>query len=82
MEGVREVVRSADGTPIGTLTAGYGRPLLLVHGGLSGLSRWAPLWPHLGGRFRVTALDRRGRGASGDGPAYDLSRGRITYRYK
>jgi pimeloyl-ACP methyl ester carboxylesterase len=67
-------VRSDDGTAIGLLTAGSGPPLLLVHGGLSGMRRWAPLWAHLVPRFRVTALDRRGRGASGDGPEYAFAR--------
>jgi pimeloyl-ACP methyl ester carboxylesterase len=74
VDGVRDVVTSDDGTPIGLLTAGCGPPLLLVHGGLSGRSRWAPLWPHLTGSFRVTAVDRRGRGSSGDAPAYALER--------
>ena len=74
MKAVREVIRSDDGTVIGTLTGGTGPPLLLVHGGLLGLSRWSPLWERLATRFQVTALDRRGRGSSGDSPAYDVSR--------
>jgi pimeloyl-ACP methyl ester carboxylesterase len=45
-----------------------------VHGGLSGLSRFAPLWRELVPHFRVTAMDRRGRGSSGDAAAYDLAR--------
>lgn len=74
MEGTRDVVRSADGTPIGILTGGSGPPLLLVHGGLSGLSRFAPLWRELVPHFRVTAMDRRGRGSSGDAETYDVRR--------
>jgi pimeloyl-ACP methyl ester carboxylesterase len=74
LKAVREVIRSDDGTVIGTLTGGTGPPLLLVHGGLLGLSRWSPLWERLATRFQVTALDRRGRGSSGDSPAYDVSR--------
>jgi pimeloyl-ACP methyl ester carboxylesterase len=74
VDGAREVVRSDDGTPIGLVTAGSGPPLLLVHGGLSGLHRFAPLWSHLVPHFRVTAIDRRGRGSSGDGPEYALER--------
>jgi len=74
VDGVREVVCSDDGTPIGLLSAGSGPSLLLVHGGLSGLRRWAPLWERLVPRFRVTALDRRGRGSSGDGPEYAFAR--------
>ena len=73
-EGAPDVVRSADGTPIGILTAGAGPDLLLVHGGLSGMSRWAPLWAELTPRFRVTALDRRGRGRSGDAAGYAVDR--------
>jgi pimeloyl-ACP methyl ester carboxylesterase len=73
-EGEPGVVRSADGTPIGILTAGTGPDLLLVHGGLSGTSRWTPLWAELTPRFRVTALDRRGRGRSGDAAGYAVDR--------
>jgi pimeloyl-ACP methyl ester carboxylesterase len=67
-------VRSADGTPIGILTGGSGPPLLLVHGGLSGMRRFRPLWNRLAPAFRVTAMDRRGRGSSGDAAAYDVRR--------
>ena len=74
MEGTRDVVRSADGTAIGILTGGAGPPLLLVHGGLSGMSSFAPLWRELVPHFQVTAMDRRGRGASGDAEAYDIER--------
>lgn len=74
MDGTRDVVRSADGTPIGILTGGSGPPLLLVHGGLSGMSRFAPLWQELVPHFTVTAMDRRGRGSSGDAEAYDVER--------
>jgi pimeloyl-ACP methyl ester carboxylesterase len=74
VDGVLDEVRSDDDTPIGLVTAGSGPPLLLVHGGLSGRSRFAPLWAHLVPHFRVTAIDRRGRGSSGDGPRYALER--------
>jgi pimeloyl-ACP methyl ester carboxylesterase len=74
VDGERETVSSADGTRIGLLSAGAGPSLLLVHGGLTGMLRWAPLWPLLTPRFRVTAMDRRGRGSSGDGPEYALER--------
>lgn len=70
VSGVREVVPSRDGVAIGTVTAGTGPPLLLVHGGMGSAAGWAPLWPWLVGRYRVTAMDRRGRGMSGDGPDY------------
>ena len=37
-------------------------------------ANWAPLWPLLTAKYRVTAMDRRGRGMSGDGPEYDGER--------
>jgi pimeloyl-ACP methyl ester carboxylesterase len=74
VEGHRHSVTSADGIKIGLLTAGAGPPLLLVHGGMAQIERWQPLWDTLAGRWRVTAMDRRGRGTSGDTPPYDLRR--------
>jgi pimeloyl-ACP methyl ester carboxylesterase len=70
----RDEVRSPDGTPIGILTGGSGPPLLLVHGGLSGMVRFGLLWRQLAPDFRLTAMDRRGRGSSGDAAAYDVHR--------
>jgi pimeloyl-ACP methyl ester carboxylesterase len=74
VEGYRHSVTSADGTRIGLLTAGAGPALLLVHGGMGCIESWQPLWGRLTGRWRVTAMDRRGRGTSGDGGPYDVSR--------
>jgi pimeloyl-ACP methyl ester carboxylesterase len=74
VDGHRHAVTSADGTEIGLLTAGDGPPLLLVHGGMGRIERWAPLWEPLTGRWRVTAMDRRGRGSSGDAGPHDLRR--------
>jgi pimeloyl-ACP methyl ester carboxylesterase len=74
VEGQRHSVTSADGTRIGLLTAGAGPPLLLVHGGMGRIESWQPLWSELTSRWRVTAMDRRGRGTSGDTEPYDLSR--------
>lgn len=73
LDGDRRMVTSQDGTEIALLSAGAGRPLLLVHGGMTSSSRWQPLWPLLTTRFRVTAMDRRGRGNSGDGNDYSLA---------
>jgi pimeloyl-ACP methyl ester carboxylesterase len=73
VQGRRHTVSSADGTEIGLLTAGTGPALLLVHGGMGRLERWAPLWPLLTGHWQVTAMDRRGRGSSGDTGPYRLS---------
>ncbi len=74
MEGYRHAVTSPDGTQIGLLTAGQGPPLLLVHGGMGCIASWQSLWDVLTGRWRVTAMDRRGRGSSGDTGPYDVSR--------
>ena len=67
-------VLSRDGTEIGYWTTGEGPPLVLVHGAVADHHRWRPLLPYLEPHARVHALDRRGRGASGDAPAYDLAR--------
>lgn len=74
MQGTRHSVTGADGVSIGLLTAGTGRPLLLVHGGMGQLERWEPMWGPLTQRWRVTAMDRRGRGSSGDAAPYSLSK--------
>ena len=74
MDGYRHAVTSADGTRIGLLTAGEGPALLLVHGGMGCIESWQPLWGRLTSRWRVTAMDRRGRGTSGDTGPYDLAR--------
>jgi pimeloyl-ACP methyl ester carboxylesterase len=68
----RTSVRGAGGVEIGLHTEGTGPPLLLVHGGMGSATRWAPLWPLLTVRYEVTAMDRRGRGTSGDGAGYSL----------
>ena len=67
-------VSSVDGTEIAYWTSGQGSPLLLVHGAMSDHHRWGPLLPFLEPSFRVHAVDRRGRGGSGDGPVYDIAR--------
>jgi pimeloyl-ACP methyl ester carboxylesterase len=43
-------------------------PLLLVHGAAADHTTWRTSGPRLALRRRVFAMDRRGRGASGDGP--------------
>jgi pimeloyl-ACP methyl ester carboxylesterase len=74
VDGDRHEITSADGTRIGLLTAGSGPDLLLVHGGMNRLERWEPMWGPLTKWRRVTAMDRRGRGSSGDTPPYRLSK--------
>jgi len=73
MDGVRHHVQSPDGVDIGLLTAGSGPPLLLVHGGVGQIERWEPVWDSLAARWEVTAMDRRGRGSSGDGSGYAIA---------
>ncbi len=73
MDGKRHSVTGADGVSIGLLTAGTGPALLLVHGGMGQLERWAAMWPSLTARWRVTAMDRRGRGSSGDAAPYSIA---------
>jgi pimeloyl-ACP methyl ester carboxylesterase len=65
---------SRDGTEIGWWTSGEGPPLVLVHGAVADHRRWRPLLPYLEPHATVHALDRRGRGASGDASGYDLAR--------
>ena len=69
-----EQVVSRDGTPIAVWTSGEGPPLVLVHGAAADHGRWAPVLGALGERFTVLALDRRGRGRSGDAAAYAIER--------
>jgi pimeloyl-ACP methyl ester carboxylesterase len=65
---------SRDGVPIACERTGSGPPLVLVHGTAADRSRWAPVLPALSARLTVYACDRRGRGASGDQPAYAMER--------
>jgi pimeloyl-ACP methyl ester carboxylesterase len=67
-------VVSRDGTPIACWTSGQGPPLVVVHGTPADHTRWRPLLPYLEPHVAVHAMDRRGRGASGEGPAYELAR--------
>jgi pimeloyl-ACP methyl ester carboxylesterase len=67
-------VASSDGTDIAFWTSGHGEPLVLVHGAAADHTRWRPLLPHLEPHVAVHAIDRRGRGDSGDGPEYALER--------
>lgn len=65
-----EYVTSSDGTRIGFERSGTGSPLVLVHGTFSDRTRWMPVLPALAARFTVYAVDRRGRGLSGDAAMY------------
>ena len=54
--------------------SGEGPPLVLVHGTAADHSRWRPVLPALEERFTVHAIDRRGRGGSGDSDGYAVER--------
>lgn len=71
---IKASVVSRDGTAIAYWTSGDGPPLVLVHGMPADHTRWRPLIPYLVPQVTVHAIDRRGRGASGDGPEYRLER--------
>jgi len=53
---------------------GGGPPLVLVHGTTADHTRWNPVLPELEKHFTVYAMDRRGRGKSGDNDHYTLER--------
>lgn len=63
---------ASDGVQLGCYVGGEGSPLLLVHGTAADHSRWKPVLPELQRRFTTYALDRRGRGASGDAPHWSF----------
>jgi pimeloyl-ACP methyl ester carboxylesterase len=68
------LVISKDGTRIGVECAGSGPTLLFVHGGVGDRTRWTPMFPLLASKFTTCAMDRRGRGASGDSAEYSLAK--------
>lgn len=67
-------VVSPDGTELGVWTSGQGRPLVAVHGTTSDHATWEAVRPYLEPDATLYAMDRRGRGGSGDGVDYDLTR--------
>jgi len=68
------VIESADGTPIAAYASGAGPPVVLVHGASADHTTFRVVGPLLEGRFTIHAIDRRGRGASGDREPYDVER--------
>lgn len=69
-----QTVVSKDGTSIAFERSGTGPALVLVHGTTADHSRWAPLLPELDRDFTVYAMDRRGRGGSGDNEVFAIER--------
>ncbi len=67
-------VTSSDGTRIACFAGGDGPSLVLVHGTAATHTRWTTIRPRFEERFTVAAIERRGRGPSGDTEAYDIER--------
>jgi pimeloyl-ACP methyl ester carboxylesterase len=72
------LVPSRDGTPIAVVRSGLATgdapTLLLVHGASADHTTWRTSGLLLSARYAVAAIDRRGRGASGDGVDYAIER--------
>jgi pimeloyl-ACP methyl ester carboxylesterase len=66
-------VASADGTEIAVFVSGRGRPLVVAPGTTSDHTTWRFVLPFLEPYVAVHAIDRRGRGHSGDRPDYSLA---------
>lgn len=69
-----EQITSLNGTVIAFQRSGTGPPLLLVHGSTADHRRWSSVSPQFEQHFTVYAMDRRGRGGSGDASDYDIMR--------
>jgi len=54
--------------------SGSGPHLVLVHGTTADHTRWRPILPALEAKHTVHAIDRRGRGGSGDQLPYAIER--------
>jgi len=68
-------VTSADGTTIACWQNGSGGAhLVLVHGTAANHTRWTSIGARFAEYFTVTAIDRRGRGDSGDQAKYAIAR--------
>jgi pimeloyl-ACP methyl ester carboxylesterase len=70
------LVASRDGVEIAVFEVGardsHDPPLILVHGATADHTTFRALAPVLGSHRRLLAVDRRGRGASGDAEAYSI----------
>ncbi|MFI9590194.1 alpha/beta fold hydrolase [Nonomuraea sp. NPDC052265] len=74
MQSTLQTVISADGTRIAFESSGDGHPVILVGGAFNDRTTVAALAAALAPGFRAIAHDRRGRGGSGDAPAYAVER--------
>jgi pimeloyl-ACP methyl ester carboxylesterase len=74
-DGVEIAVFQVPPGPVGSRPDSTGRPpLLLVHGATADHTTWRTVGPAFAETRTVFALDRRGRGASGDAEAYRIER--------
>jgi pimeloyl-ACP methyl ester carboxylesterase len=71
-EPVLEKTSALDGTPIAYWRSGHGPALVLVHGMTADHTRWEGVLPLLDPHVTAYAMDRRGRGASGDQPDHSI----------
>jgi pimeloyl-ACP methyl ester carboxylesterase len=67
-------VPSLDGTRIARFRDGSGPPIVLVHGTTADHTTFRVLAPRLASGLTTEAIDRRGRGASGDTAPYSIER--------
>lgn len=67
-------VPSKDGTPIASWRSGTGPHVVLVHGATADHTAWDGVRAELEPSFTVDAMERRGRGASGDAQTYAAER--------
>jgi pimeloyl-ACP methyl ester carboxylesterase len=61
------LIPTPDGVAIAVFRSGAGLPLVLVHGATADHTTWRTTGPLLAAHHTIHAIDRRGRGASGDG---------------
>lgn len=66
-----QIVTAPDGVSIAVFSSGSGSPLVLVHGATADHTTWRTSGPLLAVGHTLHAVDRRGRGASGDGASGD-----------
>jgi pimeloyl-ACP methyl ester carboxylesterase len=70
----RETVTSTDGTTIAVERSGSGPPVVFVHGTGADRTSWSLIRPLLEDRITLYAVERRGRGRSGDTEPYAIER--------
>jgi pimeloyl-ACP methyl ester carboxylesterase len=69
-----ETILSLDHTVIAYKKTGTGTPLIMVHGTNGSHAHWNLALPNLNQHFTVYAMERRGRGQSGDASNYSIER--------